>query len=142
MENLFDFFDAQLNWRSCPEFLISQVVADAPADSYEDDEEDWFFPQPSIDVPDPLPNRFMKPKPPVLKPVIYLSGMDLNCKTFERKEAFPTDFACYEDFCDSLGKYMYISVVDADNCDWELAQAVLDGDIQFDRFIESYESCL
>lgn len=143
MRNLYDFSDNQMNWRSCQNFNMNiMAIVDNTNDGSCDDDEDWFFPQPVIDVPDDITAQYKSQQEPVLPPVIYLSGMDLNCKSFDRKEFNLSQFESWEDFIDAVGKHIYISIVDADNCDFELAQEILSSEDAFNEIIDSYQACL
>ena len=142
MRNFYDFSDAQMSWRSCPGFNMNQMtIVDNSNDAAFDDEEDWFFPQPSIDVPNDITARYKKEPEPVLPPIIYLSGMDLNCQKFE-KVVNLADFESWDQFTEAFSrKYIYISIVDADNCDFDKAQNVLSSEEIFDELVDNYRAC-
>lgn len=143
MSNLFDFSDCQLSWRNAKAFNIEPVSIHCDSNAGADDEEDWFFPQPSISVPDDITAPYKEKAGPVLPPVIYISGMDLNCMPFEKREFVLPDFDSYEDLIEAVGKNLYVSVVDADNCDFENeALQVLDSEEMFDSLVDSYRSRL
>ena len=144
MGNLYDFSDARMSWRSCPGFLFSnRIVNDDPDDCME--EEDWFFPEPKVNVPADITARykcFSEPKP-ALPPIIYVSGMDIRCQLFEKVEVDLSKFESFWEFSRAFEhKYIYISVVDADNCDFDLAQDIFDSEEIFDKFLDDYKACL
>ena len=75
MRNLYDFSDAQMSWRSCPGFNMDQMtIVDNSNEAAFNDEEDWFSPQPSIDVPEDITARYKKVPEPVLPPVVHFWG--------------------------------------------------------------------
>lgn len=142
MRNLFDFSDAQMSWRSCPGFIFNNIAQAENINEACNDEEDWFFPQPSIDVPEQIPNRFDREQKPALPPVIYISGMDLNCKIFENVPFNLADYESWEDFLQAVDRHMYVSIVDADNCDYELALEVFSSEEIFNQIVDEYKACL
>ena len=141
MNSIFDFSDNQMNWRSCRNFNMDLVVIN-DENSGSDNEEDWFFNYPElnhqeedinddIDIDDECEEE-------ILPPVVYFSGMDLNLKPFEKVAFNLNDYDCFDDFIAAVGKHLWISITDADNCDYELAQEVLSSEDVFDQLLDDY----
>lgn len=142
MRNLYDFADNQLNWRSCRNFnMDNQIIAENQF-SGADDEEDWFFPQPKAESKEDPRSKYLRESDPALPPIVYLSGMNLQCESFEKVPVNIAEFDCWDDLVEAYRLNLYISVVDADNCDFELARDVFDSEEIFDELVDNYRACL
>lgn len=146
MRNLFDFSDAQMSWRSCPNFNMDLVKIDDTANVL-DDEESWFFPcmndepvEKVVDINQKIDEDIKRFKE--FAPIIYISGMDLNCQLFEKVPINLADFKSYEEFMDAFPKCIYFSIFDTDNCDYDKVKDSFPSEELFyellDEFYKSY----
>ena len=142
MRNLYDFSDAQMSWRSCQGFNMDQMtIVHNSNEAAFHDEEDWFFPQPSIDVPEDITARYKEEPVPVLPPVVHLWGIDGYAREFKKSISL-ADFESWEEFKNAIPFHISISIIDADNCDIDKAIDILDSEEIFDEILDNYKACV
>lgn len=141
MTNLFDFSDAQMSWRSCPGFLMDQIVIDENNAADCEDEEDWFFPQPQAKAWEDPRVKFLRDSDPALPPIIHVWCIDRFSREF-RESIDLTKFDSYDQFKWYLKKHLCFDIVDSDNCDFRIASRLMRSEKVFDYLIDQYKARL